>query len=192
MTEINLLKNYPNTKRNLEDALNDRTDAVREVARRFDKEFFDGHRKYGYGGYNYHPRFWTQVVRDFKDYYNLKDKSSILDVGCGKGFMLYDFLKLNSNFNIKGIDISEYAIKNCKKEVSKFLEVASCDKLPFEDKTFDLVISINTIHNLNTAGCAKSLREISRVSKGNAFIIVDAYTNEEEKKKMFSWNLTAK
>lgn len=192
MKEINLLKNYPVTKRNLDEALVERTDEVRQVARRFDKNFFDGERKYGYGGYNYNPRFWTEVVKDFKDYYELRDGSKILDVGCGKGFMVYDFLKLNSNFDIVGIDISDYAIKNCKKEVRKNLKVASCDDLPFEDDTFDLVISINTIHNLEKDGCSKSLREINRVSKKNKFIIVDAYRNDEEKKKMFAWNLTAK
>ena len=192
MKEINLLKNYPVTKRNLDEALVERTDEVREVARRFDKDFFDGERKYGYGGYNYNPRFWTQVVKDFKDYYDLQDGSKILDVGCGKGFMVYDFLKLNPNLDIMGIDISDYAIKNCKEEVRKNLKVASCEELPFEDNTFDLVISINTIHNLERDGCGKSLREINRVSKKNKFIIVDAYRNEEEKKKMFAWNLTAK
>ena len=192
MKEINLLKNYPVTKRNLDEALVERTDEVREVARRFDKDFFDGERKYGYGGYNYNPRFWTQVVKDFKDYYELKDGSKILDVGCGKGFMVYDFFKLNPNLDIVGIDISDYAITNCKEEVRKNLKVASCEELPFKDNTFDLVISINTIHNLERDGCGKSLREINRVSKKNKFIIVDAYRNEEEKKKMFAWNLTAK
>lgn len=192
MKEINLLKNYPVTKRNLDEALVERTDEVREVARRFDKDFFDGERKYGYGGYNYNPRFWTQVVKDFKDYYDLKDGSKILDVGCGKGFMVYDFLKLNPNLDIVGVDISDYAIKNCKEEVKKNLKVASCEELPFNDNIFDLVISINTIHNLERDGCGKSLREINRVSKKNKFIIVDAYRNEEEKKKMFAWNLTAK
>lgn len=192
MKEINLLKNYPITKRNLDEALVERTDEVRQVARRFDKDFFDGERKYGYGGYNYNPRFWTDVVKDFKDYYDLKDGSKILDVGCGKGFMLYDFLKLNSSYNLCGIDISDYAIDNSKPEVKNFLKVASCEDLPFEDNSFDLVISINTIHNLDRDGCGKSLREISRVSKKNAFIIVDAFRNDEEKKRMFAWNLTAK
>ena len=165
MKEINLLKNYPVTKRNLDEAIVERTDEVRQVARRFDKDFFDGERKYGYGGYNYNPRFWTDVVKDFKDYYDLKDGSKILDVGCGKGFMLYDFLKLNSSYNLCGIDISNYAIDNSKREVKNFLKVASCEDLPFEDNSFDLVISINTIHNLERDGCGKSLREISRVSK---------------------------
>lgn len=192
MNEINLLKNYPITKRNLDEAIVERTDEVREVARRFDQNFFDGERKFGYGGYNYDPRFWTQVVKDFRDYYNLKNGSKILDIGCGKGFMVYDFLKLNPNLEILGIDISNYAIKNCKEEVRQNLKIASCDDLPFEDNTFDLVISINTIHNLDKDGCGKSLREINRVSKKNKFIIVDAYRNDEEKKKMFAWNLTAK
>ncbi len=192
MKEINLLKNYPLTKRNLDEAQLDRTDEVREIARKFDKDFFDGERKYGYGGYNYNPRFWTNVVKDFQNYYELKDGSKILDVGCGKGFMIYDFLKLNPKFEIKGIDISNYAINNCKKEVVNNLQVASCDNLPFEDNSFDLVISINTIHNLERDGCGKSLREINRVSKKNKFIIVDAYRDDDEKEKMFAWNLTAK
>lgn len=190
--EINLLKNYPVTKRNLDEAIINRTDDVRKVARRFDKDFFDGDRKFGYGGYKYHPKYWNKVVKDFKDFYDLKDGSSILDVGCGKGFMLFDFQQLNKSFKLYGIDISEYAINNCKSEVSKYLKVASCENLPFEDNSFDLVISINTIHNLDTNGCAKSLREISRVSRKNKYIIVDAYRDETERKKMFAWNLTAK
>ena len=192
MTEINLLKNYPTTKRNLTEAATERTDEVRKVARKFDQNFFDGDRKYGYGGYTYNPKYWSQVVKDFEKFYKLVDGSSILDVGCGKGFMLFDFQQLNKSFKLYGIDISEYAINNCKSEVSKYLKVASCENLPFEDNSFDLVISINTIHNLDTNGCAKSLREISRVSRKNKYIIVDAYRDETERKKMFAWNLTAK
>jgi len=192
MTEINLLKNYPKTNRDLSQASQERTDDVRLVARKFDRDFFDGERKYGYGGYKYNPRFWTDVVRDFADYYNLKDGSKILDVGCGKGFMVYDFLQYNNKFNIKGIDISSYAIENSMIEIKDNLEVGNAKELQFEDNSFDLVISINTIHNLDKEECAMSLREIERVSKKNKFIIVDAYKDEEEKKRMFAWNLTAK
>ena len=192
MKKINLLKNYPSTKRDLSQALIQRTDEVRLVARKFDKDFFDGERKYGYGGYNYNSRFWTKVVKDFVDYYNLKDGSKILDVGCGKGFMIYDFLQFNKNFILKGIDISNYAIENSMYEVKDKLEVGNAKDLQFEDNTFDLVISINTIHNLEKEDCSKSLKEIERVSKKKKFIIVDAYENDEEKKRMFTWNLTAK
>ncbi len=191
MSEINLLKNYPKTKRNLKEASIERTDEVRKVARLFGKDFFDGERKFGYGGYSYNPKYWSEVVIDFKNYYSLKDDSKILDIGCGKGFMLYDFKKLNKNFIVKGIDISKYAIENSLEEIKSHLQVASCEKLPFDDNSFDLAISINTIHNLDKAGCALSLKEMSRVSKNN-FLIVDAYKTEEEKIKMFQWNLTAK
>jgi len=192
MSEINLLKNYPKTKRDLSKATVERTDDVRKVARKFDKEFFDGDRRYGYGGYNYNPRFWTKVVKDFVDYYNLNDNSKILDVGCGKGFMLYDFLQYNNKFSIQGVDISDYAISNSMPEVKTNLEVGNAKELNFENNSFDLVISINTIHNLEKPECAKSLKEIERVSKKNKFIIVDAYRNEDEKKRMYAWNLTAK
>ena len=190
--EIDLLVNYPKTKRNPLDRLKEKTAQDQEIARRFDKEFFDGDRRYGYGGYNYNPRFWTKVVKDFVDYYNLNDNSKILDVGCGKGFMLYDFLQYNNKFSIQGVDISDYAISNSMPEVKANLEVGDAKELNFEDNSFDLVISINTIHNLEKPECAKSLKEIERVSKKNKFIIVDAYRNEDEKKRMYAWNLTAK
>lgn len=192
MREIDLLKNYPKTNRDLNQASIQRTDEVRLVARKFDKDFFDGDRKYGYGGYNYNPRFWTSVVKDFSDYYKLKDGSKILDIGCGKGFMIYDFLQHNNKYIVKGIDISDYAVENSMPEVKDNVEVGNAKELQFEDNFFDLVISINTIHNLEKEECATSLREIERVSKKDKFIIVDAFKDVEEKKRMFAWNLTAK
>jgi len=192
MREIDLLKNYPKTNRDLNQASIQRTDEVRLVARKFDKDFFDGDRKYGYGGYNYNPRFWTSVVKDFSDYYKLKDGSKILDIGCGKGFMIYDFLQHNNKYIVKGIDISDYAVENSMPEVKDNVEVGNAKELKFEDNFFDLVISINTIHNLEKEDCATSLREIERVSKKDKFIIVDAFKDVEEKKRMFAWNLTAK
>ena len=190
--EINLLKKYPTTKRNLQEASVERTDEVRKVARRFDKEFFDGERKYGYGGYSYHPKYWTNVVKDFIDHYQLKDESRILDVGCGKGFMIYDFLKANENFVVKGIDISNYAIDNSIDEIKDKVSVGNAKNLEFEDNEFDLVISINTVHNLEFNECIQALQEIERVSKKDKYVILDAYKNDNEKDRMFKWNLTAK
>ena len=190
--EIDLLIKYPKVKRDLTKRLETKTEEVRLVARKFDKEFFDGERKFGYGGFSYNPRYWSEVVKDFRDYYNLNNGSKILDVGCAKGFMLYDFYKLNPNLDLYGIDISKYAIDNCVPEINNKLQVANATKLPFEDNFFDLVISINTIHNLDKVECATALKEISRVSKKNAFLTVDAYRNNEEKQRMDVWNLTAK
>jgi len=192
MVEVNLLENYPKTKRNLEAAAKERTDHERLIARKFEKDFFDGDRKYGYGGYKYNAKYWTRVVQDFFKYYKLKDDAKILDVGCGKGFMLYDFKLHYPKLNLKGIDISEYAISNAIEEIKENLLIASCDEIPFPDNYFDLVISINTVHNLDLNGCAKSIKEICRVANNHKFLIVDAYSNENEKKRMYSWNLTAK
>ena len=190
--EIDLLKNYPKAKRDLTKRLENKTEEVRSVARKFDKEFFDGERKFGYGGFSYNSKYWSEVVKDFIDYYNLDDGSKILDVGCAKGFMLYDLFKLNSNLDLHGVDISKYAIENSVTEINHKLQVANATNLPYEDNFFDLVIAINTIHNLDKAECATALKEISRVSKNNAFLTVDAYRNNEEKQRMYAWNLTAK
>ena len=190
--EINLLKNYPKTKRDLNFRANNKTENDRILARKFEKDFFDGDRKNGYGGFYYNPKFWTPVIPDFVSHYNLTKDSKILDVGCAKGFMLYDFIKLMPGIDVRGVDISNYAIDNSIPEIKNYLKVANALELPFDNNEFDLVISITTVHNLEIEECKKSIKEISRVSKKNSFITVDAYRNEEQKKAMMDWNLTAK
>lgn len=189
--EIDLLVNYPKVIRNLENRLQQKTDEVRRVARRFDKDYFDGERIYGYGGFNYHPRFWSNVVQDFISEYGLTSNSKVLDIGCAKGFFLFDLQKALPGIGITGIDISDYAIRNSLPEVRRNLLVGDAKSLPFEDSSFDLVISINTIHNLAREECKRALSEIQRVSRKNSFITVDAYRNADEKQRMESWNLTA-
>ena len=190
--EIDLLKSYPKSKRDISNRVKSKTKEQQLIARKFGKEFFDGDRKHGYGGFAYNSKFWENVIPDFVNFYNLKNGSKILDVGCAKGFMLFDFKQYNNNFILKGLDISRYAIENSKEEVRENLIVGDAKSLPFEDNTFDLVISINTIHNLELKDCGISLKEIERVTKKNSFITVDAYRNNEEKERMMKWNLTAK
>ena len=190
--EIDLLKNYPKAKRDLSARLESKSEEVREIARKFGRDFFDGDRECGYGGFHYNPRFWEDVIPDFINHWNLDDSSSILDIGCAKGFMMHDFLLALPKLRIEGIDISDYAINNGYPSVQKLLKVASCDKLPYEDDSFDYAISVNTIHNLDREGVIKSLKEINRVTSKGSFITVDAYRDEDEKARMFAWNLTAK
>lgn len=190
--EIDLLKNYPKTKRNVKERGATKTEEDRRIAREFGKEFFDGDRRHGYGGFAYHSRFWQPVIPDFQQHYCLNASSKVLDVGCAKGFMLHDFRELIPGIEVKGIDVSAYAIENGKEEVRPFLTVGDARSLPFPDKSFDLVISINTIHNLERDDLMIALREIERVSKKGSFITVDAYRTEEERELMYDWNLTAK
>ena len=190
--EVDLLINYPKTKRNLEERMASKTEADRAIARQFGREFFDGDRNHGYGGFNYMSRFWQPVIPTFKEYWNLSSNSSLLDVGCAKAFMLHDLAELIPGIKVKGVDISEYAIENAIPDMKPHVEVANAINLPFKDGSFDVVISINTIHNLEREECGKALQEIERVGRGKSFITVDAYRNKEEKERMYAWNLTAK
>ena len=192
MPEINLLERYPKSKRSVADRGPAITEEVRAVARQYGRDYFDGDRRYGYGGYSYHPRFWQETVRLFHDHYGLAEDASVLDVGCGKGFMLHDFKQLYPGMTVAGIDISEYAIANAIETMRPFVRVGDAKQLPFPDRSFDLVTAINTIHNLPLEECKEALREIQRVSRGHSFIVVDAWTNDEERERMKDWVVTAR
>ena len=189
--EIDLMKNYPKSKRDPKARAAEKTEEDRAIARQFGKEFFDGERKHGYGGFYYNSRFWKPVIPDFINHFNLTKNSSVLDVGCGKGFMLHDLVKALPGIKVSGIDISQYAISNCIETMEPFLQVADARQLPFPDNSFDVVISITTLHNLNREDFIVSINEIERVSKKKSFITLDAYRNEEERLAMEAWNLTA-
>lgn len=190
--EINLLENYPRTKRNVDERGASKTEEVRRIARRFGEEFFDGDRQYGYGGFTYSPRFWQPVIPTLQEHFSLTHNSSLLDVGCAKGFMLHDLVQLIPGISVRGVDISEYAIEHAMNGIESKVQVADAKDLPFADNSFDVVIAINTIHNLEREDCAKALQEIERVSRKGSFITVDAYRNDNERDRMFAWNLTAK
>ncbi len=190
--QIDLLEKYPRPVRDTAGRALAKTEEHRTIARRFGREFFDGDRSTGYGGFNYHPRFWTPVVPDIVCHFGLSQDSSVLDVGCAKGFMLFDLLQAVPGITVAGVDVSEYAIKNAKPEVAPMLRVADAMRLPFDDDSFDVVISINTVHNLDINGCKLALQEIERVARHGAFVTVDAFKSESDRQRMMNWNLTAR
>ena len=189
--EVNLLKFYPQSKRPIDDRGNLITEQDRAIARKFDVEYFDGDRLTGYGGYNYNPRFWTDTVAHIKDFYHLDDNSKILDIGCAKGFMMHDLSLLIPGAEIKGIDVSNYAKENAIESMQDNIVVANANNLPFPDDYFDLVIAINTLHNLPLIDCKQAFREINRVTKNNSFVMNDAWRDAKGKQSMLKWNLTA-
>lgn len=188
--EIDLLNTHPKTVRDYDERMREKTPEIVRIAKQFGKDFFDGDRKCGYGGYKYDGR-WKSVVKRMKAYYKLPDNTVILDIGCGKGFMLHDFKSLMPDATVAGIDISDYAIENAMPSVRPFLKKASAENLPYPDKSFDLVISINSIHNLPLERLKVSLREIQRVSRRHSYITVDAWRNDIERENLFKWVLTA-
>ena len=170
--------------------INDKTKCMSE-ARKFEKNFWDGNRKYGYGGYKYISGYWTPVAKKIIKKFKLNNSSSILDIGCGKGYLLYEIKKILPNIKIVGIDISKYAIKNSKKEIKKNLFVYDArKKLPFKKGDFDLVISLGTLHNFNLYDLEIAIKEIMRISK-KRYIMVESYRNNKELFNLQCWALTA-
>jgi len=160
-----------------------------KTAKKYGYDFWDGDRKFGYGGFRYDGR-WKAVAQKMADYYGIKPGDRILDVGCGKGFLLYDFTQVVPGVQIEGIDISEYAIQHAKEEIKPFLHTGNAVSLPYEDNSFDLVISLNTLHNLYCYELVQALKEIERVGKKNKYIVVESYRTEEEKVNLMYWVLT--
>jgi len=160
-----------------------------EIAKQYGYDYWDGDRKLGYGGYKYDGR-WKVVAENMIKHYGLKPGDKLLDVGCGMAFLLYEFKQIIPELEVAGIDISEYAIENAKEEVKPFLKVADASDLPFEDNDFDLVYSLNTLHNLFCYDLEKALTEIERVAKEYRYLVVESYRNEEEKVNLMCWVLT--
>ena len=162
-----------------------------KVAREYGKDFWDGDRRYGYGGYKYIPGYWEPVAKVLIERYNLTNESHVLDVGCGKGILLFELTQLLPGITVRGTDISTYGIENAKPEVAPFLiHHVMPDTLPFKDNEFDLVISLACLHNLQIFDVVTSVKEISRVGKAG-YVMLEAYRNEEELFNLECWALTA-
>jgi len=159
------------------------------IARKWGKEYWDGDRKFGYGGYKYDGR-WSVVAESMINKYGLTETSSILDVGCGKGFLLYELKKILPGAKIQGVDISVYGIENSKEEIRDFLLAGNAKKLDFDDNSFDFAYSITTLHNLLNFELKPAIQEIQRVSRKNSYIAVESYRNEQEKANLLYWQLT--
>ena len=160
------------------------------LAKQWGFDYWDGDRKIVYGGYRYIVGRWEKVARAMAAHYGLKAGDRVLDVGCGKGFQLFDLTKVVPGIEVYGLDISEYAIANAKEEIKDRLQVGNATSLPFPDHHFDLVFSLTTLHNLHCYDLDKALREVERVGKKNKYICVESYRNEEEKANLLYWQVT--
>lgn len=182
--------NHTSTKRDYIGRVNEYPKAkAATIACQFGKDYWDGDRKYGYGGYHYDGR-WRPIAEKIAAHYALKAGDKILDIGCGKAFLLFEISQVVPGIEIHGIDISKYAIENAKEEIKDNLQVASAEKLPFRDNHFDFVYSINTLHNLPCYKLEKALKEMQRVGKDKKHLTVESYRNINEKVNLLYWQLT--
>jgi len=192
---MKILKNFvtplhKQTKRNYVERMTNNKIYCSEVAKKYSKEYWDGDRKFGYGGYKYIPGRWKPVAGQLIKNYKLNSKSKILDAGCGKGFLLHEMKLLEPGLEINGFDISDYAIKNSHKNVkSNIFQHDIKNKFPFKDKEFDLVISIGTIHNLKVFDIKNAIQEIDRVGK-SSYVMVESFRNLKELFNLQCWALT--
>ena len=192
MTEINLVQSmHASTKRNYVQRVveHDKAESA-AVARQWGRDYWDGERRYGYGGYHYDGR-WRPLAQALIDRYGIKGGMSVLDVGCGKGFLLYEFLQLLPEARIVGFDVSQHGLADAKPEVrDRLFRYKAQDRYPFGDGAFDLVVSLGALHNLKVFELQTALQEIERVGR-NKYVMVESYRNEREQFNMQCWALTA-
>jgi len=179
------------TKRDYLGRMNDDKVACMLKAREYGADYWDGDRRYGYGGYRYIPGRWKPVAEGLIETYGLAEDASILDVGCGKGYLLYELKLLLPKARLVGFDISQHALAHAKEEIrSGLFEHKAEERYPFEDKSFDLVMALGSVHNLRVYELATALREIERVGVAK-YVMVESYRNERELFNLECWALTA-
>ena len=178
------------TKRNYLERMNDDKVSCMIEAKKYSKNYWDGDRRFGYGGYKYIPGRWKPVAEALIQTYSLNNKSKILDVGCGKGYLLYEIKLLLPDINLTGIEFSNYGIENSKPEIKPYIiNQKAQEKYNFEDKNFDLAFSLGCFHNLRIFELKNTLSEFERVSK-NGYIMLESYRNELEQFNLQCWALT--
>lgn len=160
-----------------------------KIAKEYGYDYWDGNRKYGYGGYHYDGRWWS-VAQKLANYYKLEPGQKVLDVGCGMAHLLYELMQVVPGLNVTGIDISKYALEHAKEEVRGNLQYGQAQNIPFRDNEFDLVISLATLHNLKVYDLKRAVQEIERVGKGKSYIMVESFRNDREEVNMLYWQLT--
>lgn len=163
--------------------------AFAAVAKEYGRDYWDGDRKYGYGGYRYDGR-WAPVARRIAEHYRLEPGQRVLDMGCGMAHLLYELTQAVPGIEVCGVDISDYALQHAKEEIRGCLRHAEAQALPFEDKSFDLVISLGTLHNLKVFDLKRAVQEVQRVSRTHSYIMVESWRTEAERVNLLYWQLT--
>ena len=188
MPEVNILAGYPKPTGPRFVGRNMRTIKHRLTAVERGKNFFDGDRNFGYGGFNYDGR-WLPIADRIVKHYGLKDSSRVLHLNCEKGFLLNDLKQVKPSLEIFGTENSDYAIKHAMDEVKNSIRKVSSIELPFPDNFFNFVIGLSYVYTYSLSDAVKALKEINRVGTGNSFITLATYETESEYFLFKDWTL---
>lgn len=188
MREFNPLLDYPEPTQPRRVGPQTRTIENRIIASYRGRDFYDGNRNNGYGGFVNDGR-WIKVAQNMINHYQLNENSSVLQIGCDKGFLIEAFYDLLPKMKLCGTDVSEYAIRSASPKVRKFLRIAPFTDFPYEDSSYDLVLAIGPVYSLNLSDAIRCLKEIVRVSKGKSFITLGAYDSDEDLRLFKYWTL---
>jgi ubiquinone/menaquinone biosynthesis C-methylase UbiE len=179
------------TKRDYLARMNDSKVEAMVKAKEYGFDYWDGDRRFGYGGYKFMPGRWAKVAQQLIELYKLKAGSRVLDVGCGKGFLLFEMMLIEPGLEIHGFDISDYGLANSHPDLkANLFKHRAQDLFPYPDKSFDLVISLGTLHNLHLFELEVAVAEIERVGR-QGYIMVESFRNELEMFNLECWALTA-
>ena len=182
---------HENTNRDYLSRMNDDKIHCMKIAKKYEKDYWDGDRRYGYGGYKYIPGLWTSMAKEIIIDYNLSETSNILDLGCGKGYLIHEIKIIIPKIKVTGVDISKHAISQATPQIRPYMSQMDAKKpLPYHDKQFDLLISIGLLHNFRLPDLKNVINEINRVSK-KSYTMVESYRNEQELFNLQCWALTA-
>lgn len=142
----------------------------------------------GYGGYSYDGRYARSVGLIVKEF-GLSPGTTIFEVGCAKGFILYEFFK--QGYHVQGVDLSEYATANAPSEISKKISCASSTDLAFANDSFDFSFSKEMLPHLTETDIDKTVRELMRVTKGNRiFLEIQVATSDSSSELIRKWDDT--
>ena len=181
---------HQSTSRNYIDRMMDDKVHCMKKAKEYEADYWDGDRRFGYGGYKYLAGRWKPVAQALIKNYNLSNESSVLDIGCGKGYLLYEMKLLLPNLRISGFDVSNHGIATAKQEVKEQLFIHRAqDPFPFQKNEFDLAISLGCLHNLRIFELEIALKEMERVAS-NGYLMLESYRNEQEQFNLQCWALT--
>jgi SAM-dependent methyltransferase len=169
--------------------MNDDKPYCMDIARQYGKDYWDGDRRYGYGGYRYIPGYWKPVAEQLIARYGLTNESSVLDVGCGKAHLLHELKLLLPQAVMAGFDVSAYALERPLHPLAHVTLGRAEQPFQYPDKRFDLVLAMGSLHNLKNWERASAYREMMRVGK-QQYLWVESYRNAQEQFNLQCWALT--